>query len=590
MSRAAEGSQAVRDGGGLSLSRAVKTVFDFVERDRNPALLVVLAASLAVGYVILSFDAGFLSGDGSFWRDPRGPWLMDAGDRRESADVIDYLAGYRGFLNTSWHLPLFFLPNLGAPTGTNIAFIDAMPIVSLLGKIASELSGRVVNPFGMYVGACFVLSAVTAALVMIELRRRSFLATLGATVFALTLPALLHRFGHFPLLAQFVIIGAILFYLRDRRPGRCCARGLRWGAWLSLALLLNIYLAAMAGALYGASWLQRLAAKDAKLRPLFSEAAVAGAALAAVVAAAGHLGRGAAAGGVTSADYGFFSMNLLSPVWPQRSGLFAGFSSIVDGTGGQYEGFNYLGFGALTLVAVALVLDKANLVARVRANLRLALVMAALALFAVSNVVYVGGVEVLHVPIGARLWHALGIFRSSGRMFWPVAYIAIFYSLAVVLREVPPRWRTGFVLACCALQFIDTEPLRARMLSLSKISVSPPIDRPEWVERISKASGIYLYPTFQCLPDGTDMRLNLISLELQYAAMIADRPINSVYNPRLSIDCAAETESVRKGPWHEDALYVFLASPPGVAAQPASLSCAKFDFGTWCRGPRPKIP
>jgi hypothetical protein len=39
---------------------------------------------------------------------------------------------------------------------------------------------------------------------------------------------------------------------------------------------------------------------------------------------------------------------------PQGSGLFPAMNPVIDGTGGQYEGFNYLGFGVLLLLATAL--------------------------------------------------------------------------------------------------------------------------------------------------------------------------------------------------------------------------------------------
>ena len=52
-------------------------------------------------------------------------------------------------------------------------------------------------------------------------------------------------------------------------------------------------------------------------------------------------------GGSGGADigWGHYSMNLLSPIWPAHSGLFGPNRPDMDATGGQYEGFNYLGAG-----------------------------------------------------------------------------------------------------------------------------------------------------------------------------------------------------------------------------------------------------
>ena len=48
-------------------------------------------------------------------------------------------------------------------------------------------------------------------------------------------------------------------------------------------------------------------------------------------------------------------MNLLSPFFPQRSGIYSSLrDAMVDATGGQYEGFSYLGLGILMLLLMTL--------------------------------------------------------------------------------------------------------------------------------------------------------------------------------------------------------------------------------------------
>ena len=67
----------------------------------------------------------------------------------------------------------------------------------------------------------------------------------------------------------------------------------------------------------------------------------------------GFIGTGAS---LSAQGFGDYSMNLLSPIVPQRSGLFKSMNAIIDSTGGQYEGFNYFGFGGLLIIAVAFVI------------------------------------------------------------------------------------------------------------------------------------------------------------------------------------------------------------------------------------------
>jgi hypothetical protein len=127
------------------------------------------------------------------------------------------------------------------------------------------------------------------------------------------------------------------------------------------------------------------------------------------------------------------------------------------------------------------------------------------------------------------------------------------------------------------------------MLTLSRRDVSPPIDREAWVARIREASFLYVFPSYACNSEESK-GLYLLSVEFQYAAMLADRPINSVYNPRLAPDCKEEHRSAREGPWREDALYVYLAGGNEADVLPPKLSCARFDYGTWCMGPRQNLP
>ena len=128
----------------------------------------MLAVAIAIGavYVLVTFAIPFLLGAGPFWANPRGPWLMDPRDHLESIDVMTTQVAYIAFLHAPWNLPLFFVSNLGAPGGSSVILVDAVPIVALLGKILFSTTGLMVNPYGVWVGACFILSAIFAVLLM----------------------------------------------------------------------------------------------------------------------------------------------------------------------------------------------------------------------------------------------------------------------------------------------------------------------------------------------------------------------------------------------------------------------------------------
>ena len=561
----------------------------FLEDERRPALLIASALGLALLYVLLTFHLDFLLGIGPFWENPRGPWLMDPNDHVDSIDVMTTQAAYLAFLHSPWNLPLFYVPDWG-PGGSSVILVDAVPIVALTGKLLFWATGLAINPYGLWVGGCFLLSALFAILLMIEFGQKSLLATVAATVLAISMPVLLFRFGHLSLMGQFIVLGGLWLYARDRRTGRWGRFGW-WAGWLCLAALLHGYLFAMASALYAATWLRRFDTEHPALRAAIREPLLVAACLGLEFLVAGHFGKGTgtspAAGG-----FGYFSMNVLSPIWPQRSGLFPGFDKLEIGVAGQYEGFNYLGAGVLAMVVVALLAFRRSLPGAIRRHLVLVVVLAYLTADAVSDAVFVGSHLVLYAPLPHPLMAVASIFRSSGRMFWPCGYVVALFGLAFLLRRLAPGWRSVVVLTCCALQLVDTNPLRARLTDLTGRSVPTLIDRSAWVARMSKAARVHVVPSFACAasqavmtaPTGGDSYI--VHLELQRAAMIARRPIDSVNNPRQEVDCAAEAQNAESGPWDPDTLDIFLTGsmhlPPDW--RPPGLACTTFDRGFWCLG------
>ena len=550
---------------------------EFFLRPRRTALLVVVASVVATLYVAVTFDVDFLAGRGPFWAYPVGPWLEDPFDTKDNLDVLDYLVAYTGLLRSPWTFPPFHVAAIGAPTGTSVVFLDVIPIVALTGRVISELLGTFILPYGLWTGLCFVLSAVFATLLLAEGGQRSLLAAVSASVFAISAPTLLHRFAHFPLMAHFLMIGALYLYLREQTPLSRAIRLLCWLAWLLVALLTSAYLFAMVSAIYAATLMRSWRSKGIGARLL--EPALISCVVVLMLLTLGFIGSGAP---LSAEGYGTYSMNLLSPFRPQRSGLFPSLNAIADATGGQYEGFNYFGFGGLVLLVLAYLLDSAGLRQKIAAHREMFSMFLLLSMFSVSTRVWLGGHELVDVDLAGRFADLAGIFRSSGRMFWPVYYGFLLGSLLFVLSRLPRKWRTPVVGACCLLQLIDAEPLRARLTSLTNHGGTPLLDRAEWSKRLTGADFVEIYPTFFC----SDDRTKRADMELQLVAIREGKSFNVSYNPRLDPDCEAEAAQAMAGPWSPKTLYVYLNGPMQMPRgwAPAQLTCSSFPEGLWCLG------
>ena len=60
-------------------------------------------------------------------------------------DMATDLVSYLYLIQTPWALPLLFTPDLNAPAGTNIFWIDPVPWIALVGRAIYSATGSVVN-------------------------------------------------------------------------------------------------------------------------------------------------------------------------------------------------------------------------------------------------------------------------------------------------------------------------------------------------------------------------------------------------------------------------------------------------------------
>jgi hypothetical protein len=418
--------------------------------------LLVLAAAVGAVWAASLFDWGFVTGRHAFWQFPEG---TIAGSPDDMAQV---LVGYLYYLQSPWHLPLFHVSALGMPTGTNVMYLDVVPIVALVGKVVYSLTGATINLYGVYLFLCCVLPGVMMTLVLIAARIRYALAAIIAAVFANATPALLWRWGHVALMAQFLLIGALALYVFSLR--RCIWRWLlaAWIFYLILTYLIDQFLFVMVGIVWFCTVIQRRINGLATTREAFGAGVLTIALVTTVIAFAGQFGGGSPL--PFSRGYGYYSMNLLSPIFPQDSGLFPKLGGLIDATGGQYEGFNYLGLGLLLASLVVLSAEISWLRRNLRRHASLLVAFAGLTALAISHRVFAGHWLLFELPVPHYLVEALGIFRSSGRLFWLAGYAQMAIVIVLGFRRAQPVMVLCLV-GAAILQLFDVQPLREQIIA-----------------------------------------------------------------------------------------------------------------------------
>jgi hypothetical protein len=375
---------------------------------------------------------------------------------RPSPDIAQSLTGHLAFQYDAWRWPPLDAKTLFWPRGVSIALSDSNPLFSLIAKLWVKLSGRApVNLLGAWEVFYWVMQPIAGVFAARGLRL-PLLPSLAAGVLAACWPALLFRFGHINLCGHFLLLlslGLVFRRISTAPDVKIVGRWLAPMGVLFVAVFTQPYLYVLCVALLATIPL------DAALPPRragwWQDIVAFGVAIGVPVLVLNTL-----SGPLGGGDKGFvfFSMNVLSPVWPAISGVFGATIPVIDATGGQYEGYNWLGAGAALLVLVALATLFRHRPAP-RPWRALIVVLVGLTLVSLSSRVYVGHFKL--IDLGAKPWEDIfAVFRSSGRAFWPVGYAIMLFAVAGVAR-LPRAVAAPLFAAACLLQFIDTGPLRA---------------------------------------------------------------------------------------------------------------------------------
>jgi hypothetical protein len=170
----------------------------------------------------------------------------------------------------------------------------------------------------------------------------------------------------------------------------------------------------------------------------------------------------------------------------------------------------------------------------------------------------------VELPVPPRVLEIFGIFRSSGRLFWPVVYCVA----AVVLVAVLTRYRRtapALLAAAAMLQWIDTAPLRDAVAARAATPVPPVIEASAWRQAISLHSAVRVIPSFACLGSGWGWS-SLMAIQLQLLAAMEDVAVNTVYAARGRADCAAESRANADTLANPGELDIFLPEAAAFAA------------------------
>lgn len=357
-----------------------------------------------------------------------------------------------------WHFPPTWVTRLGYPVGVSASYTDMIPLVALPLSLLDRVLPRDFQYFGLVIGTNSVLQAWFGLRIARRLAGPDRpLATLGGGLLLLMAPVLWIRFyGHFALSAQWLLLAAILLYLRvgEAPRRRLVALGL---LLLWLAGGTSPYLLAMVALILAAAWW-----RASLLRALSAGRAVLLLPVGLAVAVASLLFHGFL---VLPLQVGDFDSGGYRDLGTSLSGLVdpLGYSALMPWaalSSAPWESLGYLGLGALLLLLGALPLVAAR-TGDWRAWVPLAAAVLLAFVFALTDVVRLGDRVLFSFALPPGWDQLARSFHASGRFVWPIHYALLVLALAGVLGWQRPRLAAAVLLIAAVVQFVDLAPLRA---------------------------------------------------------------------------------------------------------------------------------
>ena len=423
--------------------------------DRRHARFLLFAQGCLLGAVAFLLIFGICTLDVTWDTWLRGGFI--------EKDCIQHYTGWLFYRDAPLSLPLCVSPDVNWPDGLSVAFTDSIPLFAAIFRILAPLLPSVFQYFGWYVLLCFCLQGGFSALLLDRLLKNRPAVLVGTCLFVVS-PIMVERaFRHTSLTAHFLIVWALYYYVRSMQEDQYFFKG----AFVLNALTISLhpYFVPMVYAILFAMLVQYALRHRCWLRP----AAFLLLNFAATLLSAWVFGLFSGVLSESSGQllYGYFGMNL-NALWnPTSIGTttWSRFLPIQNQVRGNYDGFNYLGLGVLLMVACTAGIRMVQTVLRrwspwktLRRHGILLVVCACLTVFAVSNVVTANGATLLEIPLPLWLLRLASSFRSSGRLFWPVYYLILAYSIKT-LQDVLPAKRAAILLCVVAvIQIWDISP------------------------------------------------------------------------------------------------------------------------------------
>jgi len=465
-------------------------------------------------------------------------------------DPQQYYLSWEFFRHTPfWQFPVGANPALGMDISSSIVFADSIPLLAILFKPFSPLLGDTFQYFGLWLMLCFVLQYFFAYKLISYFTADTFIQIIGACFFVLAPAFLMRTTIHFALSGHWLVLAAFcLFFAQRFFPGR-------WLLLLFLGVSINVYLFLMVALVWCCDIAQRLLKKEIKLRNALTNLGEGIILAVFIMWVLGYF----MLGSTPKAEKLFPGMNLLALFNPGIPVFMPGqsWSKIIPGIKMiQGDGFMFLGIGNILLLISAIIVwfRSPKLISSNATKITLCILIVSLSIIALSNTIYIGEYELFSYPLFRPFEYFDTVFRGYGRMFWPVYYLIILFSLAVI-SKISRRVSLVMITLFLAIHLYDLSGMLTshRAFYSNPPAWNSPLKANLWNDIARRYDKIlYVLPYnnfFGFIPLVEYAAINKISINMGYFARVDENKVKAAQSKL--------TKELLSGNFDPSALYVF---------------------------------
>jgi len=472
-------------------------------------------------------------------------WLMAGGD------LSQHYLGWRLFRNTSWYFPLGLMDNIVYPFKISIIYTDSIPLFAIIFKLLSPVLPENFQYFGLFGIVCYTLQGGIGALVIRKIGGNTGQSIIGSLFFTLSTVMMWRIYFHTSLIAHFIILLSMLAYLQNNNFN-LKKQIFMWSGLLALSVLIHLYFVPMVMVFM----FFRLLQEYYLTKKIKNQCIVFGMSFLIMMVIMFCLGAFYFVRAVNTVGMEEANANLNVFINPQGTSAFIKDLPLVA-VSFPHEGFSYFGLGIIMFI-VAIIFQ---LCQRLKSDLLIIKkekvfpiigIVLSFLLFSLSPTITFNQYKLFTYPVLPPIEYLWSIFRSTGRMTWPIIYIIITFCIWVAIKQFSIRKSILLISIFLLIQWLDLKPwfVSKGNQFKTKVTWQTELSSPVWDKLANEYKHIFFIGDYTKLNSFLDLAGNhKITVNDAYLARTNQRMIND--------NKQKETEYlVNKGP-RDDTIYVF---------------------------------